>query len=123
MLGRLALAMVVGSTAVACGTSGGDHAAPRTSDHQPPGHPNIVFFLTDDQSANQMVALPSVKELIADRGVTFTNAIAPVPLCCPARASLLTGRRAAGSTGWTRATPLRDGSTMPATARPTSGST
>ena len=39
-----------------------------------------------------MVALPSVKELIADRGVTFTNAIAPVPLCCPARASLLTGR-------------------------------
>jgi arylsulfatase A-like enzyme len=96
MLGRLALAMVVGSTAVACGASGGDGAGQSTVGDHPPsgpsGHPNVVFFLTDDESANQMVALPSVKELIADRGVTFTNAIAPVPLCCPARASLLTGR-------------------------------
>ena len=63
MLGRLALAIVVGLTAVTCGASGGDGSAQPTNDQQPPGHPNIVFFLTDDQSANQMVALPSVKEL------------------------------------------------------------
>ncbi len=53
--------------------------------------PNIVFFMTDDQNLEQMVALPSVRELIADRGVSFDNAINPLPLCCPARASLLTG--------------------------------
>ena len=93
MLGRLALAVAVGSTAVACTASTGDQVAqPPPSDQQPAARPNIVFFLTDDQSANQMVALPAVKELIAKRGVTFTNAIAPVPLCCPARASLLTGK-------------------------------
>ncbi len=54
--------------------------------------PNIVFFLTDDQSADQMTALPSVQELIAQRGTTFDNAIVPIPLCCPARASLVTGQ-------------------------------
>jgi arylsulfatase A-like enzyme len=54
--------------------------------------PNIVFFLTDDQSADQMTALPAVQELIAQRGTTFDNAIVPIPLCCPARASLMTGQ-------------------------------
>ncbi len=48
--------------------------------------------MTDDQTWDQMLALPSVQQLIANRGVTFDNAIVPVPLCCPARASLLTGQ-------------------------------
>ena len=39
-----------------------------------------------------MTALPSVQELIAQRGTTFGNAIVPIPLCCPARASLVTGQ-------------------------------
>src|SRR5262245_10433847 len=92
MLGRLALAMLVGSTAVACGASAGDGSSRPADASARTGPPNIIFFLTDDQTSSQMVALPSVKQLVAKRGVTFTNAIAPVPLCCPARASLLTGR-------------------------------
>jgi arylsulfatase A-like enzyme len=56
------------------------------------GRPNIILFLTDDQSSNQMTALPSVTQLIQARGTTFANAIVPIPLCCPARAALLTGQ-------------------------------
>ena len=76
-----------------CGGSRNSGASRPTgvADQRPAARPNIIFFLTDDQTSSQMAALPSVKALIADRGVTFTNAIAPVPLCCPARASLLTG--------------------------------
>jgi len=54
--------------------------------------PNIIFFLTDDESSNQMLALPSVRSLIQAQGVTLANAIVPIPLCCPARASLMTGQ-------------------------------
>jgi arylsulfatase A-like enzyme len=58
----------------------------------PGGAPNIIFFMSDDQRSDQMLALPAVQQLIRDRGVNFSNAISPVPLCCPARASLLTGQ-------------------------------
>ncbi len=33
-----------------------------------------------------------MQELIAQRGTSFGNAIVPIPLCCPARASLVTGQ-------------------------------
>lgn len=57
--------------------------------------PNFVVVLVDDMDAFTMPlwdALPRTKAAIGDRGTTFTKAFAPDPLCCPARASLLTGR-------------------------------
>ena len=57
--------------------------------------PNFVVVLVDDMDARIMPlwdALPKTKAAIGDRGTTFTNAFAPDPLCCPARASLLTGK-------------------------------
>jgi len=53
--------------------------------------PNVVLIVADDMRADQMVALPSVRKLIAGRGVTFKNAYVTYPICCPSRASLLTG--------------------------------
>jgi arylsulfatase A-like enzyme len=53
--------------------------------------PNVVFILTDDQRFDDMDVMTNVKELLADRGVTFTNSFASTPLCCPSRASILTG--------------------------------
>ena len=35
--------------------------------------------------------MPKTRKLIADRGTTFANAVATDPVCCPARATLLTG--------------------------------
>jgi arylsulfatase A-like enzyme len=59
------------------------------------GRPNIVFVLTDDLDdtwSPYWDALPQTRALIADRGVTFTNSFAPDPICCPARAMILTGK-------------------------------
>jgi arylsulfatase A-like enzyme len=59
-----------------------------------PGAPNIVVVLADDLDAVSPYwdAMPRTEELIADRGLTFTKAAAPTPICCPARATILTGK-------------------------------
>lgn len=56
--------------------------------------PNIVVIMSDDQGPQMMRALPTVQREIANQGTTFENAIASYPLCCPARATLITGQYA-----------------------------
>lgn len=53
--------------------------------------PNIVLVLTDDQRWDSLVQMPSVQRLLVDKGTSFTNAFTTDPLCCPSRASILTG--------------------------------
>ncbi|HKP90088.1 MAG TPA: sulfatase [Thermoleophilaceae bacterium] len=53
--------------------------------------PNIVFVLTDDLSWNLVEHMPNVKRL-QRRGVTFSHYFVTDSLCCPSRASILTGR-------------------------------
>lgn len=53
---------------------------------------NIIVIMTDDQNAD---SLPVMRNLMARPGgawVNFTNAFANDSLCCPARATLLTGQ-------------------------------
>ena len=54
---------------------------------------NIVVVIADDQRADTVTAtyMPNVwKELVVG-GRFFRNAFVPTPLCCPSRASILTG--------------------------------
>jgi N-acetylglucosamine-6-sulfatase len=53
--------------------------------------PNVVLFLTDDQRYDTLEHMPTVRRELMERGINFTNAYATTPLCCPSRASLLTG--------------------------------
>ncbi len=53
--------------------------------------PNIVFVLTDDLSWNLVPYMPQVRKL-QDEGITFEDYIVTDSLCCPSRASMLTGR-------------------------------
>jgi arylsulfatase A-like enzyme len=56
--------------------------------------PNVVLVLTDDMRADDMRHLPHVRKLLVDRGMTFRQAQSPHPLCCPARAEILSGQYA-----------------------------
>lgn len=56
--------------------------------------PNIVLFSSDDQRLDEMVFLPKVRAMLGEHGLTMTEAITPHPLCCPARAEILTGQMA-----------------------------
>jgi N-acetylglucosamine-6-sulfatase len=72
----------------ACGSSGagGDESEAR---------PNLVLIVLDDlddTGAPYWDVMPKTRELIADRGVQFTNSFATDPMCCPARATILSGQ-------------------------------
>lgn len=57
------------------------------------GRPNVVFILTDDMRLDELRWLPAVRSL-QERGVTFTHLRSSDSLCCPARATILTGKYA-----------------------------
>ena len=57
--------------------------------------PNILLIVTDDQRAEGTLtqeAMPKTVSRLKNVGVDFTNAYATTPLCCPARASIMTGQ-------------------------------
>ncbi|HEX2196841.1 MAG TPA: sulfatase [Actinomycetota bacterium] len=88
-LGRLVAIALLATTAACDG--GSAPAAPV----DPPRPPNILLVITDDQRATgSMQALPTVRALFRRGGRTFTNAFATTPLCCPSRASIVSGRYA-----------------------------
>jgi N-acetylglucosamine-6-sulfatase len=57
-----------------------------------PARPNILVFETDDQTLAEMEVLPNVRSLIGAQGVTFDNNFDSFSLCCPSRATFLTGQ-------------------------------
>ena len=84
--------------------------------------PNIIFMLADDQgwsglsvamhpdvagSRSDQFHTPSLEKMAA-RGMRFSSAYAPAPVCSPTRISLLTGQSPA-ALHWTKAAPPVDG--------------
>lgn len=61
---------------------------------QPRGKPNIVVVMADDMRVDELRHMPSLRAAVGNHGLTFQNSFSPYPLCCPARASFLTGRYA-----------------------------
>lgn len=94
-LARLGVAAAVCAAAVTLAACGGTEPNPAVTPSPAFGEqPNIVFVLTDDQdyeSYNRRT-MPNTVRLLGDKGTTFTNYWDATPLCCPARAGLLTGQ-------------------------------
>ena len=57
--------------------------------------PNVLIIVTDDQRASDTLSvMPETRRLFARNGTRYSNAFAATPLCCPSRATILTGRYA-----------------------------
>src|SRR5687768_1055980 len=57
--------------------------------------PNVIFIVTDDQRRKGTLSvMPKTVRWFVRGGTDFSNAFATTPLCCPARASIFSGRYA-----------------------------
>ncbi len=77
------------------GLASANTGRPGEADTAPPGStapPNVVMVVLDDLDAQSdyLDVMPETAALLRE-GTRFTNAFAPTPICCAARASLLTG--------------------------------
>src|SRR5919108_6477477 len=86
-----ALALVVATVALQL------TAAPA---RDPVRRPNVVVILTDDQTVGDMSVMPRTRRMLGARGVTFTESFVSYPLCCPSRATYLTGQYAHNHGVW-----------------------
>ncbi len=81
--------------AVACVAAGGALGLARgEADAAATARPNVVVVMTDDQTQKSIDELPNVQRLIGDHGTTFKNSFVSFSLCCPSRATFLTGQYA-----------------------------
>jgi arylsulfatase A-like enzyme len=74
---------LAGTSVAGCGSSDEPSA--------PPDSTNVVVVMTDDQEAASVRFMPYVSRRLAGQGTTFDDALVTTPLCCPSRATFLTG--------------------------------
>src|SRR5690349_18325279 len=68
---------------------GGNLVAPGAA--QAAEQPDIIVLVLNDARDGDQVALPKTMTHFGAQGVTFPNYFMTTPLCCPGRATLLTG--------------------------------
>lgn len=94
----VAAATVPAPTVLAEGVEGVEAAAPPSSrvPASPVGAPqrNVLFLTVDDAAVGDLAAMPTARSLLGDAGTTYTQAVAPTPICVPSRASMITGQHA-----------------------------
>ena len=77
--------LLLAAAVLAAGCNSGEEASER---------PNVVVIMTDDQRVDEMAVMPAVRRLIVRPGAWFARSFASFPLCCPSRATFLTGQYA-----------------------------
>jgi N-acetylglucosamine-6-sulfatase len=76
------------------GTGGGASGPGEPSGTDGGKRPNVVLIVTDDQTLASYApdVMPHTTRLLEGTGTRFANAFVTTPLCCPSRASMLTGQ-------------------------------
>lgn len=54
--------------------------------------PDIVTILTDDQAFSDLAKMPKTNRLLVDQGTLYRKAYVTLSVCCPSRATILTGQ-------------------------------
>lgn len=113
-----ALAALAAAVALALATSAFDpRDEARASELEE--RPNVVVIMTDDQAEASTSVMENVRSLLGARGATFAESFVSYPLCCPSRATFLTGQYMHNHGVRTNAAPrggfykLRSGNTLP----------
>ncbi len=83
MAAAVAAALILGAGTEPEPAAAGDAAAP-----------NVVVVMTDDQHQASLPVMANVESQLVDKGTTFENNFTNWPLCCPSRATFLTGQYA-----------------------------
>src|SRR5262245_50841598 len=75
---------------------GGTYETPSHVPYIPTGfndpRPNVLLITTDDQALTDLRWMPKTRQWLAAQGITFPHMLSPHPLCCPARAEIVTGQ-------------------------------
>src|SRR5262245_57083677 len=103
-LRRAAIAVVLTSILTALAAAGAASAPAASNEEASEGtapRPNVVIILTDDQRVNTMRYMPLTRKRLVRPGISFENAFVPNPICCPSRASILTGTYSHTNGVWT----------------------
>jgi arylsulfatase A-like enzyme len=58
----------------------------------PAARPNVVMIVVDDATYREMPLMPKLQALVAAHGTTFPSYFDSTPICCPARAGILSGQ-------------------------------
>lgn len=86
------LGLLICILAALCLIPGSTDAQVKKSKPKTGAQPNIILILTDDLDWQSMAYLDRMKALMADQGTTFNQYFTPNAMCCPSRASTLTGQ-------------------------------
>ena len=91
-LHHIALSALALGALVAAAVTGG--APDRAEAAKGQKRPNVIVLMSDDQTAASQSVMKHTNALLGDRGATFDNSFTNWPLCCPSRATFLTGQYA-----------------------------
>src|SRR5918999_1011697 len=86
--------LLTGSLLALAGVAAANTVTAGAESLQQRARPNVLVIMTDDQTVESLRVMANVKTLLADQGATFDNSFASFSLCCPSRATFLTGQYA-----------------------------
>jgi N-acetylglucosamine-6-sulfatase len=89
-VGGLALFLLFVTSCSESETSASDTPQEQEAE-SPTDRPNILFVLTDDLDYASTQKMPEINSLVAEEGLSFEEAFVSHPICCPSRATILTG--------------------------------
>ena len=102
---RVLLTLLLAVLGVLAPVTSGLARTPSASERGPDPRPNVVLIMTDDMAASDLRWMPRTRRLLGRAGTTFDQGLAPNPMCCPARATVLTGQESHNNGVWSNSQP------------------